>query len=306
MSRNEREPGDPDKNLNFFVLLLAMLSHKSRNAEPKTDQYDFRASLFDKLFANFNAAASPLTTGEPRINPPARTTPDNDIEKSVRNSISKSVQETFHALDHRGYKLGAKTGNNIDCSGFVAVAVRNAMQDCQNTGFEDKGGNVTTVSTDARLTKDFVNHSEAQLQAMINRGVHIYREDDLQTIQPGYIFALDTGNKKFDAGRKIGIDHIVISFQGDDGNIYIAQSSSGKGVNRELASTWLARQHRNGTKLYAADLVEVTKISSGENYGMMVKSDTRTKLADNISDISASTAQQKPDQHLTIKVSHDA
>jgi cell wall-associated NlpC family hydrolase len=96
------------------------------------------------------------------------------------------------------YKMGAKGENNeYDCSGLVCKVLN------------DNGVKVSGTS-----------------EQLITKAPTIVSSFD--DIQVGDVIGIDTGERKHDKGRKLGIDHIGIVVE-KDGKLYFAESTSTKG-----------------------------------------------------------------------------
>lgn len=215
--------------------------------------------------------SGPQLSSQIQTTPSLQTGPlDQGVLQSreqLRGSLNQRIESLTNSMKGVGYGLGARGGNRIDCSGFVAKAVSAAVAGTREGVYVTDGkGTVVKASLDTRLAGEFNTTSEGQLNALLRRDLRIITQDNLrQEMRGGMVIAMDTGHKGFDAGRRFGIDHVVITYEDKNGKLWVAQSSSKEGgVNKVPAEQWLAKWEKSGAKLYAADLTEAATISVGQ------------------------------------------
>ncbi|MCB1533091.1 MAG: hypothetical protein KDJ35_09510 [Alphaproteobacteria bacterium] len=243
------------KEYNFLHVLLAMLSGEGLN-ELFKGQGNFLESL-SSIFKQVGIDTSPFenmfkqedSSLSSNFNSKVVNVDTSD-RAALRSVISDSIQNTSKSLHGTRYKRGAKGGGSIDCSGFVAKTVKDVVK---------------TANLDNAIAGKFVTNSEGQLLAMMKKGVPIMQDNAiLQNLKAGLIITMDTGKKGWDAGRTYGTDHVVVTYE-KDGEIYVAQSSGGKGVNDGvLAKDYITKKLNAGATLRAGDLVDVAQASTKE------------------------------------------
>ncbi len=165
---------------------------------------------------------------------------------SSREEISRSIEAFTRSQDHVKYAFGSKdceTGG-VDCSGFIFAATRQLASE---------------GLLDTRIPTLLNASSEAQIANIKAQGGTVLEgrgNEMLPKLKAGMVIGIDNGQKGFDAGRAMGIDHVVTTYTDQKtGELMIAQSSSdGKGVNALKASDWL--QKNANDQMYAIDLVE--------------------------------------------------
>lgn len=158
-------------------------------------------------------------------------------EKTINDSLLAYAQQALSAGVK--YELGAKSlsSGRIDCSGFVEGA--------NETLFKSIGDQLSTAGIDPGMARAFADSSEGiitrvhKLTGQWWTGVTSGIEKSM--LRPGMLIGFDTGPTKFDAGRALGIDHIVQVVQDITGALQVIQSSSsGGGVNIKSLESYLA------------------------------------------------------------------
>ena len=134
-----------------------------------------------------------------------------------------------------------------DCSGYTTVAWKPLIADPKIRAelFGGEGGRGTSEGIVVGAAKYTVPGGEP------------LRNDQLQPgmVGPGMVIGLDTGRHgKRDAGRKYGMDHIVWTYQREDGTIMVSESGGGvKAVHDTPYAEWY--QNNSHNKLFGASLV---------------------------------------------------
>ena len=158
-------------------------------------------------------------------------------EKAINDNLLAYAQKALSAGVK--YELGAKSisAGRIDCSGFVEGA--------NETLFKSIGDQLNTAGIDQGMVRAFSDSSEGiitrvhKLTGQWWTGVTSGIEQSM--LRPGMLIGFDTGPTKFDAGRALGIDHIVQVVQDITGALQVIQSSSsGGGVNIKSLESYLA------------------------------------------------------------------
>lgn len=164
-------------------------------------------------------------------------------EKTYRamTSTYKSVTPLDEMLgssvsDMKGtpYKMGAKEPGlgSVDCSGWVAHTLRSA----------GKGG------------YDGLN-SEDQTMKAINDGRQVSLAEAKKHPRGGLVIGLDQGSKAHDKGRRVGIDHVVVTYRDrKTGNVMVSEASSSKGVHSVPFDKWVSYHESKGHKFFIGDI----------------------------------------------------
>ncbi len=153
--------------------------------------------------------------------------------------------------------------NGIDCAGFVYLAVGEAMKNTNNVKgydvFDDHhidfcktaGNNGANIPHTSEGIYDYFTQKTGVSKRPLT---HLNHKD----FAPGTltIIAIDHGKTRtgFDANRKLGIDHIVLT---DGKNVY--QSSSGAGVHTMPLTAWLDHTNSKTAKYFLANPLALAK-----------------------------------------------
>lgn len=272
-SRDNPKSDKPENGMNsLWIALLALFTNNnSENGEnilaeilralTGEDQEEPLNSTFARAH-NYTGERSFETTPSPlRISIVSTPLPpDTPAEDQVRHAMSDGIRATLQAYAGTPYLMGGKSSEGIDCSGFVAKAITTAINNIPDeVNLQNEGHARITVGFNGSAMQ---TSSEGQLQALIARGADVLDTQGIKNnLRGGMVLCMDTGEHGWDGGRKHGIDHVVITYEGTDGKIYVAQSSGGQGVNSELASDYIKRFEDKGTKFLGVDLVEMAKIT---------------------------------------------
>lgn len=168
---------------------------------------------------------------------------------NAQQGYGASLYNRTQEMIQRGvrYGMGARGLNNsqIDCSGFVGASQAEAMEAAN----KQAGKEVFPKS----LIDSVRNTTSEEIITKVSKatGVMLRNEQvNANTLQEGMIIGLDTGPKKHDKGRPLGIDHIVqVVVNPETGRKMIAESTSGKGVITTPIEQWLAKNSQH--KLFA-------------------------------------------------------
>ncbi len=169
-----------------------------------------------------------------------RTTVSIGIERYAEDSVRRGVK----------YEFGAKAdgGNTIDCSGFV----RNAVSQIE----------ALRSGASANMRNIFSTHSDGQVCRLAQATNFMLRGDqvNLANIKAGMIIGIDSGDRGWDSGRQLGINHIGIVYaDSETGKLMFAESKGGSGVTTTELSSWLERAQSRGNSLFAADVVKLAE-----------------------------------------------
>ncbi len=187
------------------------------------------------------------------------------VDAAVRTAVSIGIEHYAEGAVDRGvdYKFGGKSGNAIDCSGFVKQAIRTAMG-----GMRD---GVTIEASDVDITARFndkvlnaVNTSSEYQVQNLGREAGILRDNDItmDNMRAGMVIGIDSGDRGWDAGRAMGIDHIGIVYRDtESGTLMFAESASGRdGAHIMPLEDWLDYARDRGFELYGVDVVQLAEV----------------------------------------------
>lgn len=190
---------------------------------------------------------------------------------AVRTVACGSLENIYGQYNGVRYEFGGKAiehaGDGIDCSGLAYLGLKEVMGNL-GLGRSEIGG--------------FYSSSEGQLQAAIKKGVPIRTNGDLSSssFQGGELLFTDNGERGWDANRRFGIDHAMMTFKDqEDGKVYVLQSTGSKGVHRVPIEEWFAKNQN--TEMYVADMVDIAQTAAGYDSGMLAKNDIRTEFSEN-------------------------
>lgn len=178
---------------------------------------------------------------------------DGNDQRCMREDINTSIQAVLAHYHGTRYEMGGKDRGGIDCSGFVKRAIEGII-----TGKGTGEGPLNLGFNAAALN----TNSEGQIVALSRMGGDVLDNEGIKNnLRGGMVLAMDTGHKGWDAGRANGVDHIVVTFEGEDGKIYVAHSTGGKGVTSEPALDYIQRYEARGTRFLGVDLAQVAAAS---------------------------------------------
>lgn len=146
-----------------------------------------------------------------------------------------------------------------DCSGWVTETATGMMESINaNAGVE------IFSRLDIRAFRQ-ASSSENIIATLEKRSGKPVLENSALTPQNargGMVIGIDSGDKRWDRGRKRGIDHIVQTFYDENGELMVSESSSGKGgvAISKYSEWWKWAQEQ---KLYGVDLASLAKDGSG-------------------------------------------
>lgn len=232
--------------------------------------YDYRGTQFggstqqvrksvQKRFGEERDLILGMNAGEAKVKE-ARQATQAAIAQGGDAAVSAGMSMMFadatqKAMDNGvKYKLGARNSasGQIDCSGWVTEMGTRMMQN-MNQAMQAE------VFSKEKIKKfRAAGTSENIVQAVSDMtGGKILRENDLtpDKAKEGMVIGLDTGHTSFDAGRKMGIDHIVQTYRDPQtGELMVSESQGGTGVTKSSYSKWYERQMKKGRKLFGADM----------------------------------------------------
>ncbi|MCB9990884.1 MAG: C40 family peptidase [Rhodospirillales bacterium] len=222
---------------------------------------------------NFTTAAELMAdegTREALVDATVRTAVSIGIEKYAEDAINRGVR----------YEFGAKSGvSAIDCSGFVKQALQTAMSGVRDGVNIDAPDVAIKAKFDSAVVNAANTSSEYQVQNL-GREAGILRDSDITTenIRAGMVIGIDSGRKGWDAGRKLGIDHVGITYRDTEtGKLMFAESASGKGGAHSMPfEDWLDKARSKGYQLYGVDVVQLAKVDYEQQ---QPKPDTAPTLA---------------------------
>ena len=192
----------------------------------------------EQLIQRLNGAMEHMPEG------PARMVVESGLQAIAGNraQLSDGIEAAAELAVARGvrYGMGAKAnGDNfrsIDCSGLVHYTLQAAL------GRE--------------AASAMANHSEGQVVALMRRAGGSLDETQLNAdnVVEGMVIGIDSGDRGFDRGRELGIDHVVITYRDSEtGEMMVAESRGGRGAMVTDFDDWLAMAHRRGYELTAVD-----------------------------------------------------
>lgn len=176
---------------------------------------------------------------------------------SLRDQINENIVKMFHIMDPLKYQIGSRTGRNgsIDCSGFVGQLARSV-----DTALN---GRLTKLSSTLNGTSESIYVNAAKSVGGTGRiGKHdLERMETAGLLQPGMIISTDKGATRsgFDANRKYGIDHIVMTAE-KNGRLVIMESRSGAGVTMTDFNDWI--KTKGNTTFFVTDMVKLAQNTS--------------------------------------------
>lgn len=192
----------------------------------------------EQLIQRLNNAMDNMPEG------PARLMVESGLQAMAgnREQLSDGIEAAAELAVARGvrYGMGAKAnGDNfssIDCSGLVHYTLQAAL------GRE--------------AASAMANHSEGQVVALMRRAGGALDETELNAdnVVEGMVIGIDSGDRGFDRGRELGIDHVVITYRDSEtGEMMVAESRGGRGAMVTDFDDWLEMAHRRGYELTAVD-----------------------------------------------------
>lgn len=176
---------------------------------------------------------------------------------SLRDRVNETVLQKFARMDHLSYGMGSRTGSNgrIDCSGFISQ-LANAVD-------RDLNGRSTKLSSTLNSTSEgqYIN-----AKRMIGGTDRIDKSTLMNmeangTLQAGMVISTDKGATRsgFDANRKYGIDHVVMTAE-RNGQLVIVESRSGAGVTMTDFDDWI--KSKGNTTFFVTDMVKLAQATS--------------------------------------------
>jgi hypothetical protein len=273
------EAREDSENFNFFNLLTMLFQQTLVSAANNPAIGTPVSPLRSYLLNLFNSKADP-DNNYSNASLITETKGKLDII-SIRKTISKSFEQTTKELDDYKYKWGADSDKRkqIDCSNFMSRIFKNCMRDINGTSITDAESNQLNNIIDAQVGLDFVKGriSEWQMEALKKYKVPVisvgYKGSQLETLQKnnkveiasiselkdkihgGMIITMDTGRKGWDAGRPFGSNHIVGTYEDENGNVMVCESGTG-GVKARPLDQWL-KGLKSTDKLQIVDMVDL-------------------------------------------------
>ncbi len=183
------------------------------------------------------------------------------MDAAARTVMNIAIEQTVEDMAERGveYGFGVKDGTrSIDCSGLVAKAIQNGAGLAKQGITLEGADGAATIRFHDRLAGLVANHSDGQVSALARKGGMLTGADvTAENIKAGMVVGLDTGDKVWDRGRELGVDHVGIVYRdSESGDLMFAQSSSsGGGVNIQRLDDWLDSNTAERAKLFAVDSV---------------------------------------------------
>ncbi len=222
-------------------------------------------SIFDRFFNFFNKnpdASAQITNSLERstsLDPGSTDValPDTVKKQRVRSVINSGILEHVKSCLKRGVRYEFNSGasrpanaDRINCSGFVYHAA--------SSGFDADALSTEGAFVPESFLKNLRTYSEKQIQHSSKYG--LIEDPVLEDLQAGMIIGMDTGKKSWDKGRKRGIDHVVMVYESESGNLMVAESRGRVGVTTTPAREWLDKR-KGRIKMYAVDLVEAVEFN---------------------------------------------
>lgn len=164
---------------------------------------------------------------------------------ATQDAIKRGVTYKWSGKDSR---LGG-----VDCSGWVSEISRGLMQQINTAA-----GEQVFTAEDFKAVKGSAagiiqNVSQATGELITGEGLNP------ENVREGMVIGMDTGaHGERDAGRYMGIDHIVQVYRDPNtGEMMVTESRGDKGVMTSKYTDWYAREQRKGTRLYGADITKL-------------------------------------------------
>jgi hypothetical protein len=215
------------------------------------------------------------------------------IDAAARTVVNIGIERTVEDMEARGvkYGFGDKSGTSaIDCSGLVQKALGNAFgmaEDGISLTGEDGKATISFDNADKRL---LVTHSDGQIVG-IGKESGMLRGGDvkMENLREGMVIGLDTGDRGWDRGRTLGVDHVGIVYRDTETGVmkFAQSSSSGDGVNIQDLDKWLESNTAQRSQLYAVDPVALAETSYEKKPEMVAEAS-----ADNTSRTATSAADE--------------
>lgn len=184
--------------------------------------------------------------------------------------VSFGIQDLTEDAIRRGvkYQLGGKnsySGEGIDCSGWIYEANTRMME-----AINDAAGEIVYDDSAFRALRAGHNSQGAAglVKAVYDRTGEMLTNETLNadTVKAGMFLGLDTGKKKWDGGRFLGIDHIAQTFRDEaTGQMMVSESRGDRGVMISTFEEWEKRYKGRGAKIFAVDptqLADASKIQA--------------------------------------------
>ncbi len=166
---------------------------------------------------------------------------------ATQDAIKRGVTYKWNGKDSR---LGG-----VDCSGWVSEISRGLMQQINTAA-----GEQVFTAEDFKAVKGSAagiiqNVSQATGELITGEALNP------ENVREGMVIGMDTGaHGERDAGRYMGIDHIVQVYRDPNtGEMMVTESRGGK-TKRVITTPykeWYAQQQRAGTNLYGADITKL-------------------------------------------------
>ncbi len=175
---------------------------------------------------------------------------DNTADAAFRAVVNIGIERHAEGLEARGvgYGFGDKNSDHgtIDCSGFVGEAVNASM-------------NAALPGDSRRLTGIFANHSDGQISGLARKTGSMLSGSNVthENLKAGMVIGIDSGDKGWDRGRNLGVDHVGIVYVDTETGVKMFAESRGGGVGVDTTplKQWLDDPEHDHYKLYASDTV---------------------------------------------------
>ncbi len=176
---------------------------------------------------------------------------------SLRDRINETVLQKFARMDHLAYGMGSRTGSNgrIDCSGFISQLAKAVDMDLN--------GKTTKLFSTLNSTSEGQYENASRIVGgtkRINKS-DLMQMEDKGLLQAGMVISTDKGATRsgFDANRKYGIDHVVMTAE-RNGQLVIVESRSGAGVTMTDFDDWI--KTKGNTTFFVTDMVKLAQVTS--------------------------------------------
>jgi hypothetical protein len=214
-------------------------------------QSELRSKGIDYETYQRNTSASPDTLAQARYGVSQGVfADDNTADAAFRAVVNIGIERHAEGLEARGVKYGFRDKNSahgtIDCSGFVNETVKNSM-------------NAALPGESRPLTSIFATHSDGQVSGLARKTGSMLAGRDVtaENMKAGMVIGIDTGDRGWDRGRNLGVDHVgIVYVDTETGQKMFAESrGGGVGVDTTPLDEKLAHYKSKGYKLYASDTV---------------------------------------------------
>lgn len=239
--------GDPTLKPNQDIFLTIQLPGQ-HVIHPVSGRFHFVEITDYMINGEFTSSMTCIRMSMPRTGGASK---DVDLTKKGEGSGANSAGKEGSLYDRAkngsmsniSYQFGAKNSSkgSVDCSGWVTeLMLENGNLDQSAQDAIRSGGSAAGITQNV-----------GQLS-----GIQSGSSLDGISLQEGMLVSVDTGAKGWDAGRFGGIDHIGAVVADENGNLFVSQSSSSRGVNMVTVDQWQSQMQSAGkgkTTFYVVD-----------------------------------------------------